>query len=99
MAKYDVYRNPDGPGYLLDCQADLLSDFNTRLVIPLLPEKVAPKPASRLNPVFTLDGVKVVMVTQFASSVPVTLLKDQIGSLRSQEFAIGNAIDMLLTGY
>jgi hypothetical protein len=29
-------------GYVLDCQADLLSDLNTRFVVPLLPESKAP---------------------------------------------------------
>lgn len=52
MAKFDVYARPNGAGYLLDCQADLLSDLSTRFVIPLLPLDEAPTPAARLNPVF-----------------------------------------------
>ncbi len=36
MARFDLYRNPDGAGYLIECQADLLSDLNTRVVIPLM---------------------------------------------------------------
>ena len=30
MAKYDVFPNLSGDGYLLDVQTDLLSDLNTR---------------------------------------------------------------------
>ena len=29
MAKYDVFANPSGDGFLLDVQTDLLSDLNT----------------------------------------------------------------------
>ena len=50
MARFDVHANPSGPGYLLDCQADLLSHLTTRFVVPLLPLDAAPKPAARLNP-------------------------------------------------
>ena len=30
-----MFPNPSGDGYLLDVQTDLLSDFNTRVVVPL----------------------------------------------------------------
>ncbi|MGJ8624155.1 MAG: CcdB family protein [Yoonia sp.] len=63
MAKYDVFPNPSGEGFLLDVQTDLLSDLNTRVVVPLLPRSRAPKPATRLNPTFDINGVAVVMVT------------------------------------
>jgi toxin CcdB len=52
MTRFRVYPNPDGNGYLIDVQADSLSHFNTRMVIPLLPLDVAPKPAKTLNPLF-----------------------------------------------
>lgn len=69
MAKFDVHARHGGPGYLLDCQADLLCDLNTRFVVPLLPAEEAPRPAGRLNPVFEVRGQRVIMVTQFASAV------------------------------
>lgn len=50
MARFDVYQNPDGQGALLDVQADLLSQLNTRVVVPLLPASYAPIPAKHLNP-------------------------------------------------
>jgi len=99
MAKFDVYRHGEGIGYLLDCQADLLASLNTRLVVPLLPLASAPIPAGRLNPIFDIAGIRHSMVTQFAAAVPVTLLREKVASLASDEIAIGNAIDMLLAGY
>ena len=45
MPQYGVYRNPEGNGYVLDVQADVNSDFNTRVVVPLLLVHIAPNPA------------------------------------------------------
>ena len=99
MAKFDVYARPNGAGYLLDCQADLLSDLSTRFVIPLLSLDEAPSPAARLNPVFELGDGRYVMATQFAAAIFVRELGAPVGSLISEETRIGNAIDMLLSGF
>lgn len=42
MARFDIYPNPVGAGYLLDIQTDLLSGLNTRVVVPLMPVDTAP---------------------------------------------------------
>ena len=63
MAQYDVFANPSGGGYLLDVQSDLLDDLNVRAVVPLLPRDAAPLAASRLNPVFEINGAAHVMMT------------------------------------
>lgn len=99
MARFDVYARRGAAGFLLDCQADLLSELNTRLVVPLLPEAAAPRPAARLNPLFSVRGEKVVMVTQFAAAIPVRELGERVGSLLSEQDAIGNALDMLICGF
>jgi len=99
MAKYDVFARRSGAGYLLDCQADLLSRLNTRFVVPLLPVGEAPKPAARLNPVFELKGKSHVMLTQFAAAVPVAELGERIASLRDHDTVVINALDMLISGF
>jgi toxin CcdB len=98
MARFDVYGLRAG-GLVLDCQANLLSGLSTRFVVPLLPEAEAPKPAERLNPVFIVSGARYIMATQFAATVALAELVDEVGSLKREEFAISNALDMLLTGY
>ena len=50
MARFHVYVNAEGGGYLLDVQANLLNHLNTCVVVPLLPLDTAPKPAKVLNP-------------------------------------------------
>lgn len=66
MARFDVYANPGGTGYVLDVQADVLHELNTRIVVPLLPSAQAPLPAKRLNPVFAIGDEPHTMVTHTA---------------------------------
>ena len=96
MARFDVYRRLDGPGYLLDLQADILRDLNTRFVAPLLPPDKAPHPAARLNPVFSVEGRPHVMVTQFASAVMLSELGPQVSNLLAEDTAIVAALVMLI---
>jgi len=98
MARYDVHPNPDSPGYLLDVQADLLDDLNTRVVVPLMPATQAPAPAKRLNPVFDIGSEPHVMVTQFLSAVPCAILSPAVTNLAQHDTSITSALDILLTG-
>jgi toxin CcdB len=100
MAKYDIHARRDGgAGLLLDVQADLLSELNTRLVVPLLPEDEAPRPATRLNPLLVVDGRRWVMVTQFAAAVLTRELGPTVASLRHEADAVDGAVDMLVIGF
>ena len=77
MARFHAYRNPDRDGWLLDVQADLLSHLSTRVVVPLLPEDApdAPKPARDLNLVVEIEGRRYVVMTQWMSAMPKSLLR------------------------
>jgi len=99
MARYDVFKNPDGEGWLLDVQTDLLDGLSTRVVAPLLPLAAAPTPAKRLNPVFDVGGEKVVMTTQFLAAVPRTLLKKPHSNLAPHHDDIIAALDMVFHGF
>lgn len=99
MPRHDVYPNPDGPGYLLDLQSDLLSELNTRVVAPLMPAEAAPKPAAWLNPTFEVEAERVVMVTQFMAAVPRAMLGAPVASLETQHEAITRAVDMVMQGF
>jgi len=99
MAKYDLHSYGNDGTLLLDVQADLLGQLNTRLVVPLIPQAQAPTPARRLNPVFTIDGTAYVMVTQFAASVPVSTLGKPVDHLKDAFAEITDALDMLLQGF
>lgn len=99
MARYEVYRAPEGPGWWLDVQVDLLDVLNTRVVVPLLPEGLAPVPAKRLNPVLEVEGARAVMVTQYLAAVPVRALGRPVGSLETHADEIGAAVGMVVVGF
>lgn len=98
MAQFDVYASAFGGGLLLDCQADLLSHLNTRLVAPLLPPDRAPRPAGGLNPTFEIAGERYVMVTQYAGAVELREMGPKVATLAGHAREIMNALDVLLTG-
>lgn len=98
MARFDVYLGVTGD-MVLDCQADILDNLNTRFVVPLLAPDKAPRAAERLNPEFVVRGKRQVMYTQFAAAIPVRELGEKIGSLSERHAAIMNALDMLIAGY
>ncbi|WP_029030825.1 CcdB family protein [Salinarimonas rosea] len=98
MARLDVFPNPGGVGYLLDVQADLLEELNTRVVVPLLPKNVAPKPIGRLNPVFTIGVTEYVMATQLLAAIPRRALGTAVTNLGPHHSRIVEALDMLITG-
>ncbi len=99
MARFDVYANRGGAGFLLDVQADLITRLNTRVVVPLLPLDAAPIPADRLNPIFEVQSTKVAMATQFMAAVPHSELSLFITSLDRESDAIFSAIDFLHHGW
>lgn len=98
MAQYTVYRNIDGPGYLLDVQADIISPFSTRVVVPLVAQAEIPEYAQTLNPVFEIEGELLVMATQGLASVPGQILKRPVASLVDKRTEIVQALDILFQG-
>ncbi len=100
MARFDVHPMPrHGRGYLLDVQADLLNGLDTRVVVPLFQEDKAPPPMANLNPVFEINGVRHIMVTQSIATMRTKDLGEVVLSLIEHHYTIMNALDVLLSGY
>lgn len=99
MGRFLVYKNPDGEGYLLDVQADLLNHLNTRVVVPLLPAESAPMPATTLNPLYEIEGKRVVMATQFMAAIPASMLRVPVHNLADSRNEITAALDLLFQGF
>lgn len=49
MARFNIFENGGGSGYLLDVQSVILSGLYTRVVVPLLLRSCAPYPAQRVR--------------------------------------------------
>ncbi|GAB4272370.1 MULTISPECIES: CcdB family protein [Deferrisoma] len=103
MAQFDIYRNPDEATrgeipFLLDIQSDLLDPLATRVVVPLVAAEAMPKPARHLNPVFEVEGRRVVMSTAELAGVLRSRLGERVGSLAHHREEILRAVDFLLSG-
>lgn len=104
MAQFDVYTNPNPESkraipYLLDVQAELLSDLTTRVVIPLYSVAAMGKVAKHLNPQFSIKRTTVIMSTAELAGVTVNILGDKVCSLKEHRNEIIAALDFLITGF
>jgi toxin CcdB len=98
MARFDVYKNGNARGLLLDIQSDLLDEFGSRVVVPLLPAEDM-QSVSRLHPVFVINDERYIMSTHLIFAIPVDRLGAKIGSLAQEDLVITSAVDTLLSGY
>lgn len=98
MAQFDVHQQLGKKGLLLNCQSDLLSHLETRFVIPLVRHRPGGPAASRLNPLFLIDGEDHVLATNLAATIPAKLLGPAIASLDADHLEIKAALDMLISG-
>lgn len=74
--------------------------LNSRFVVPLANREHDLALADRrLNPEFDIVGEKMVMLTHFAAVVPANLLRSPVASLVDDEYVIGIALDMLISGF
>ncbi|WP_353205859.1 CcdB family protein [Sphingorhabdus sp.] len=98
MARFDVYKSGNTRGLLLDIQSDLLDEFGSRVVVPLLPAEDM-QSVSRLHPVFVINDERYIMSTHLIFAIPVDRLGAKIGSLAQEDLVITSAVDTLLSGY
>lgn len=98
MAHFDVYRLADGE-LALDVQTDLLEDFDSRVVVPLMLPGTAPVTHRRLNPTIQIDGRDYVMVSQFVIAVDRSELGRPIANAKDRYDSIKAAFDMIFLGF
>ena len=104
MSQFTLYKNENSSSkdtypYFVDIQNALLSGLNSRLVIPLSSRKsLNDTDAKRLCPVIHLDEGDFVLLTHQITSVPKSILKNEVVSLESFRYEILSAIDFLISG-
>lgn len=102
MAQFDVFRV--GPAraaipFVVDIQSDYLEAAESRVVVPLV--RVAAykrRILEPLNPVFTVNDEKVLLLVTQIATMPRGLLKGPVASLAAERSRIVRAIDVLLLG-
>lgn len=104
MARFDVYPHPDAvlrkkTPYLLDVQNNYIDRLATRVVLPMRAADLFDQRMSDLNPLFDIDGTKVVLDTAAIAAFPAAELKKTVLSLRAQSEVIVNALDTLFGAF
>lgn len=99
MAKYDVYPALRGAGYLMDMQSDLFDSFETRVVVPMVPEASSPPIIQYLNPVLEVADERHVLLPQSIATVPSSILKMPAANLSGRSNEVTRALDMLFQGF
>ena len=98
----DIHQNADDESgeipYLLDIQANLLAELQTRVVVPLIRTGSFGRKAMRLHPQFLVDGQDVVMATHLVAAVRRQSLGKIITSLHHERDVVLNAVDVLWSG-
>jgi toxin CcdB len=101
MGRFDVYRNPSrGSPFplLLDVQADLLADLDTRIVIPLMIGREARLPIRGLQPTVAIEGERYVLRTELMGRVHRSRIGSPVASLEGQRDVVVFALDLLFDG-
>ena len=99
MARFDLYRRPDGPGYLVDVQSDHLYALPTRIVVPLLPPGPNLPAIRDLNPLLPIGEETCALMPQYMAAPSRRDLGRPIGNLLDQADGITRALNILLTGF
>jgi toxin CcdB len=105
MAQFDVHRNKgalrDSIPYVVVVQSAQFDRYRRRLVVPLVRQTLLPRDTptvgARMNPVFVVEGVRVVLHSLDMVSVALDQLGEVVGSLAQDGQIIADALDELLT--
>jgi toxin CcdB len=104
MSQFILYKNEDNSTnnaypYFVDIQNSLLSDLNSRLVIPLSSYSDSERTdVKKLCPLIDIEEGQFVLLTHQMTSVPRSILKTEITSIKHYRYQIIDALDMLVSG-
>lgn len=104
MSQFRVYQNPRQTGreripFVLDVQSDIVDLLPTRLVIPMVRERLFPsRRMAGLNLRFTVGGQAVVLSPAEMGAVPAAALHEAVADLAPHRADIVAALDLLFTG-
>jgi toxin CcdB len=102
MAQFDVHRNSgrhaQSTPFVVVVQSSQFDGFQRRVVVPLVHAGgVGKVPFPSFNPIFRVEGIKVMLNPLEIVSVPVAALGPVVDSLADQGQAIISALDELFS--
>jgi toxin CcdB len=104
MPQFSVYKNKNPKSksaypYLIDVQSELLSDLQTRVVVPMTKlTTLRKKPIRDLTPVVTIEGNKYLLLIPQLAGVSINELGPPVNTLTAHRDEIVAALDFLITG-
>jgi toxin CcdB len=104
MPQFSVYKNKNAATkarvpYLLDIQSNLLSELETRVVVPLYAATaVKGKALTVLTPIFEIEGKEYVAMTPQLAGISKKELGAEVAELAARRGTIIAALDFLITG-
>jgi len=84
---------------LINVQSSILSDLNSRLVIPVIKKELLKEKIKILNPEITINNEAWIVLTQQMSSISLSILGEEIEDVEMDRSTILSAIDFLITGF
>lgn len=104
MVQFDIYRNTgrqqQSIPFVVVVQSSLYDHYRRRVVVPLVLCSTLTGSevlnSSRINPIFTVDGIEVVLHPLEIVSVGLDQLGTKVGSLAGEGNRIADALDELL---
>jgi toxin CcdB len=104
MAQFSVYANPRTSGreripFVLDVQSDTMDLLPTRLVVPLVRDRMFPsRRITNLNLRFVIKGQPVILSPAEMGAVATSNLTNALDDLSARRTELIAALDLLLTG-
>ena len=104
MSQYHVYENSNEKSkklypFFIDIQSTIVSDLESRIVIPLIPkEKIGKGIIENLNPMIVIKKKEYILVTQQMAAIPIAQIGSSICDCLSERNEILSAVDFLITG-
>lgn len=101
--QHDLFANPAARTrrafpFIAVLQADLTDEGRGRVVAPLAPRQAMPNAVGRLLPIVRYDGAEFLLALELMTSVPVSALRNKLGSIAQHRDEIARALDWLFTG-
>jgi toxin CcdB len=85
--------------YLVDVQSDLLSELQTRVVVPLAKlTALRKKPIRDLTPVVEIEGAKYLMLVPQLAGISISEMGPSVATIANHREEVVAALDFLITG-
>jgi len=101
--QHDVFANPAPRTraafpFIAVLQADLSAEGRSRMVAPMAPRGAMPGAVGRLLPIVRQDLHEYLLAMELMTSVPISALRNPLGSIAAHREDITRAVDWLFTG-